>query len=63
MELNSVERQWSKELDEDVEIVPRGWAHSPTDYALYIGGTHMISYRKVEEIEDYLARYFMVRGN
>lgn len=61
MELNSIEKQWSDELQEDVQIVSRGWAHSPDDYALHIGGTFVVAYKRISEIEDYLARYFMVK--
>lgn len=62
MNILDVERYWTAELNEDVEIVPVGWTNMPTEYALYIGGTHVVAYKRLEEIEDYLSRYFCVKG-
>lgn len=59
MTLENVEGYWSRELRQDVEIVQRGWRDSPDDFALYIDGTHVVSYKNLAEIEDYLSRYFL----
>lgn len=61
-EVLDLETYWSKELGETIEIVPRGWVHSPEDFALYVSGVFVISFKHLDEIEDYLARYFMVQG-
>ena len=63
MKTKSIEEFWAKELGQEVEIVSRGWVHSPQDHALYIGGTFMVAYKHLDEIEDWLARYFMVKEN
>jgi len=60
--IDSVENYWSAELGETVEIVPVGWVEYPSEYALYISGTHVVAFKKLEEIEDYLSRYFCVKG-
>jgi len=62
MSVTDVETYWTAELNEEVEIVPVGWTNMPTEYALYIGGTHVVAYKRLEEIEDYLSRYFCVKG-
>ncbi|QOC59406.1 hypothetical protein SEA_LIFES_81 [Microbacterium phage Lifes] len=62
MSVKDVETYWTAELNEEVEIVPVGWTNMPTEYALYIGGTHVVAYKRLEEIEDYLSRYFCVKG-
>lgn len=59
---SDVESYWSKELGEGVDIVPVGWVNMPTEYALYVGGTHVVAFKRLDEIEDYLARMFMVKG-
>lgn len=56
-------RYWSVELDEDVEIVPRGLVEDPDDYVLYVAGTFMVSFKYLEEIEEYLGRLFVLGGN
>lgn len=63
MSVTDVETYWEQELGEPVEIVPVGWTNMPTEYALYIGGTHVVAYKRLEEIEDYLSRYFCVKGS
>lgn len=60
--VTDVESYWTQELGEDVEIVPVGWTNMPTEFALYVGGTHVVAFKRLEEIEDYLARMFMVKG-
>lgn len=60
--VTDVENYWSTELNEEVEIIPVGWTNIPTEFALYIGGTHVVAYKRLEEIEDYLSRYFCVKG-
>lgn len=62
MSVTDVETYWKSELNEEVEIVPVGWTNMPTEYALYIGGTHVVAYKRLEEIEDYLSRYFVLKG-
>lgn len=61
--IQSIEDYWSRELGRTIEIVPRGWASTPDDYALYCDGTFMVSYKHLGEIEDYLSRYFVLKGN
>lgn len=56
-----VEQFWTKELGEDVEIIARGWQSAPTDYALYISGTYMVAYKRLEEIEDWITRYMLTK--
>lgn len=60
MKISDVESYWSSELGETVEIVPVGWENMPTEYALYISGTHVVAYKRLEEIEDWLGRYMCV---
>ena len=60
--VTDVETYWSEELGEGVDIVPVGWVNMPTEYALYVSGTHVVSFKGVDEIEDYLDRYFCVKG-
>lgn len=60
--VTDVETYWSKELGEGVDIVPVGWVNMPTEYALYVSGTHVVSFKGLDEIEDYLDRYFVVKG-
>ena len=55
-------RYWSRELEEDVEIVVNGWVNGPQDYALYISGTHVVAFKRMAEIEEYLGMYFMKKG-
>jgi len=62
MTLDNIENYWSRELQSDVEIVGRGWGHSPDDYALYIDGTYLTSFKRIDEIEDYLGKYFVLEG-
>ena len=54
-----IERYWSKELGESVDILPRGFKECADDYALYIEGTFVVAYRNLSEIEDYLGKYFV----
>lgn len=63
MSIPDVENYWTQELGESVEIVPRGWADYPSDYALYLGGTFIVAYKRLEEVEDYLSRYFVLKGS
>ena len=60
--VTDVETYWSEELGEGVDIVPVGWVNMPTEYALYVSGTHVVSFKGLDEIEDYLDRYFCVKG-
>lgn len=62
MSIPDVENYWAQELGETVEIVPVGWDNCPTEFALYVGGTHVVAYKKLEEVEDYLSRYFVLKG-
>ena len=55
-------RYWSRELEEDVEIVVNGWVNGPQDYALYISGTHVVAFKRMAEVEEYLGMYFMKKG-
>lgn len=57
-----VETFWSSELGEEVKIVPVGWRDYPSEFALYISGTHVVAFKRLDEIEDYLDRYFCVKG-
>lgn len=59
--MQDIENYWSDELGEDVRILPVGWAEYPSEWSLYISGTHVVAFKKLEEIEDYLSRYFCVR--
>lgn len=56
-----IETYWERELGESVTILARGWVHSPTDFALYIGGTYMVAFKRLGEIESWLETYFMKR--
>lgn len=60
--LTDAETYWSAEIGESVDINPRGWADYPSDYGLWIGGTFVVAFKRLEEIEDYLSRYFCVTG-
>lgn len=60
--VSDVETYWSEELGEGVDIVPVVWVNMPTEYALYVSGTHVVSFKWLDEIEDYLDRYFVVKG-
>lgn len=62
MKIETLESYWSAELGEGVDIVPVGWAEYPSEYRLLIGGTDVVSYRHLEEIENWLERYMMVQG-
>ena len=62
MKLETVENYWQAELGEPVEIVPVGWADYPSEYALYLSGTHVVAFKRLEEIEHWLERYMMVQG-
>lgn len=62
MSVTDIETYWAQELGETVEIVPVGWTNCPTEFALYVGGTHVVAYKKLEEVEDYLSRYFVLKG-
>lgn len=53
--LDDIERTWSQKLQVEVEIVGRGWQHSPDDFALYLDGHYIDSFRTIAEIEGYLA--------
>lgn len=55
-------RYWSRELEEDIEIVIYGWREQPQEYALYIEGTYVVAYKRMAEIEEYLGMYFMKKG-
>lgn len=56
-----IEAYWERELGESVTILAMGWVHSPAEYSLHVGGTHIVTLKRLEEIEDYLASYFMKR--
>lgn len=60
--IETLENYWAAELGETVDIIPVGWAESPEEYRLLIGGTDVVSYRHLEEIEHWLERYVMVQG-
>lgn len=60
--VSDIETYWESELGEGVDIVPVGWHDYPSEYALYISGTHVVAYKHLEEIEDWLERYMMVQG-
>lgn len=59
--LEDVEWYWEHELGQEVEILPRGWVDSPTDYGLYLDGTFIVAYKNIHEIESYLERYFITQ--
>ena len=63
MKTKDVETFWSERIGEDVDIIPRGLISNPDDVALYIGGTFMIAYKDLSEIEDYLAIHFPEEQN
>lgn len=60
--IESLESYWAAELGETVDIVPVGWADYASEYALYISGTHVVAYKHLEEIEQWMERYMMVQG-
>lgn len=60
--IETLESYWSAELGEPVDIVPVGWADYPSEYRLLISGTDVVSYKHLEEIENWLERYMMVQG-
>lgn len=60
--IETLESYWTAELGEAVDIVPVGWAESPAEYRLLIGGTDVVSYRYLDEIESWLEKYMMVQG-
>lgn len=62
MSVTDVETYWQQELGETVEITPVGWENCPTEFALYVGGTHVVAFKRLEEVEDYLSRYFVLKG-
>lgn len=62
MSLETVESYWTAELGEPVEIVAVGWVDYPSEYALYISGTHVVAFKRLEEVEEWLERYMCVRG-
>lgn len=62
MTILDLETYWSSELNEEVEIIPVGWTNMPTEFTLYISGTHVVAYKRLEEVEDYLDRYFVMKG-
>lgn len=53
---------WTKELQEEVSILPMGYVSNPTEVGLWVGGTFITSYKRLDEIENYLETYFMVKG-
>lgn len=61
MKISDVESYWSSELGEPVEIVPVGWVDYPSEYALYVNGTHVVAFKRLDEIENYLSRMFMMK--
>lgn len=58
-----LETFWQQELGESVEIIPVGWNEWPSEYALYLGGTNVASFRLLEDLEDYLSRYSVLKGD
>lgn len=62
MSVTDVENYWSAELGETVEITPIGWNEWPSEYGLYVNGSSVGSFRMLEEVEDYLSRYFVLKG-
>jgi hypothetical protein len=60
--IETLESYWAAELGETVDIIPVGWADSPAEYRLLIGGTDVVSYRHLEEIEQWLERYMVLEG-
>lgn len=60
--VNDVENYWSEELGESVDIVPVGWHDYPSEYRLLIGGTDVVSFKHLSEIEDFLDVYFVKSG-
>lgn len=60
--LPDVENYWAAELGEPVDIVPVGWADYPSEYRLLISGTDVVAFKRLEEVEDYLSRYFCITG-
>lgn len=61
MSVTDVENYWSSELNEEVEIIPVGWTNMPTEFALYIGGTHVVAFKALSEVESWLERYMVVK--
>lgn len=55
-------KYWSQELAEEVQIVKNLWATEAPDYAVYISGVHVVAFQRLQEVEDYLGKYFMKRG-
>lgn len=62
MSLETVESYWTAELGEPVEIVAVGWVDYPSEYALHISGTHVVAFKRLEEVEDFLDSYFVRTG-
>lgn len=54
--LDDIERYWSRELQEEVEVLHQ----APDEYALYIGGTYIETFRSLGEVEDYLNVHMIV---
>lgn len=61
--IETLESYWSAELGETVDIIPVGEIATPYEYGLWVGGTFITAYKHVEEIENYLGLYFMVKGD
>lgn len=59
--IRELETYWSTELKEEVIILPMGYISDPTEVRLWVGGTFITAYKHLEEIENYLETYFMVR--
>lgn len=59
--IEELQAYWSEELQEDVQILPMGFVATPDEVGLWVGGTFITSYKRLDEIEDVLERYFMVK--
>lgn len=59
--IEDLETYWSAELGEPVEILTNHWANIPVEFSAYISGRHVVSCSSLEKVEDWMARYSMVR--
>lgn len=59
--VKALEIAWSEELKQDISIIPMGFVSSPKEYGLWVDGTFITAYKHLEEIENYLGIYFLVK--
>lgn len=59
--VKALEDAWTAELKQEVVVLPMGFVSSPKEFGLWIDGTFITAYKHLEEIENYLGLYFMVK--